>query len=174
MTDPYLIQTADQLNSIRFGADKHYKLISDIDLSAWGNWVPIGGTEAYGGAYGSTNKAQVGSVQFTGSLDGNGHVISGMTIKVHDTALYMQEGVNDRYYGLFATIYSEGTAVKNLGIINYNIDLKYDVLPSALSFNIGSLAAVVMKADIENCYSAGGKINVDLGKFSIQVLWPFF
>lgn len=35
VTDPYLIQTADQLNSIRFGADKHYKLIADIDLSTW-------------------------------------------------------------------------------------------------------------------------------------------
>lgn len=163
--DPYLIKTADQLNSIRFGADKHYKLIADIDLSKWGNWVPIGGTAAYGGAYGSKNKAHIGSVQFTGSLDGNGHVISGMTIKVHDSALYLADDVNDRYYGLFATINTKETAVKNLGIINYTIDLKYDVLPSTFSLNIGSLAGVVMEANLENCYSAGGTINVNLGRY---------
>lgn len=35
--DPYLIETADQLNAIRYGLDRHYKLIADIDLSTWGN-----------------------------------------------------------------------------------------------------------------------------------------
>ena len=165
VADPYLIQTADQLNSIRFGADKHYKLIADIDLSTWGNWVPIGGTEAYGGTMGDQwNKAHAGSVVFTGSLDGNGHVISGMTIKIHDVALYMAEGSNVRYYGLFARINSEGTAIKNLGIINHNIDLEYCTIPPSISLSVGSLAALVTKGNIENCYSAGGNISVNVGR----------
>lgn len=165
VADPYLIQTADQLNSIRFGADKHYKLIADIDLSAWGNWVPIGGTEAYGGTMGDQwNKAHIGSVVFTGSLDGNGHVISGMTIKIHDVALYMTEGSNVRYYGLFARINSEGTAIKNLGIINHTIDLEYGTIPPSISLSVGSLAALVTKGNIENCYSAGGNISVNVGR----------
>ena len=165
VADPYLIKTADQLNSIRFGADKHYKLIADIDLSAWGNWVPIGGTEAYGGTMGDQwNKAHIGSVVFTGSLDGNGHVISGMTIKIHDTAIYMTEGSNVRYYGLFARINSEGTAIKNLGIINHTIDLDYGTMPTSADLSIGSLASLVTKGNIENCYSAGGKISVKVGK----------
>ncbi|MBR5535477.1 MAG: S-layer homology domain-containing protein [Clostridia bacterium] len=165
VADPYLIKTADQLNSIRFGADKHYKLIADIDLSSWGNWVPIGGTEAYGGTMGDQwNKAHIGSVVFTGSLDGNGHVISGMTIKIHDVALYMTEGANLRYYGLFARINSNGTAIKNLGIINYNIDIEYGTTPPNISLLIGSFAALITKGDIENCFSAGGNINVNLGK----------
>ena len=50
--NPFLIKTAEQLNSIRFGLDFHYKLISDIDLSKWGNWIPIGGTPSYGGSHG--------------------------------------------------------------------------------------------------------------------------
>lgn len=50
LKDPYLIKTAEQLNSVRFGLSKHYKLIADIDLSKWGNWIPLGGTPAYGGA----------------------------------------------------------------------------------------------------------------------------
>lgn len=165
VSDPYLIKTAEQLNSIRFGADKHYKLISDIDLSTWGNWVPIGGTEAYGGTMGDQwNKAHVGSVVFTGSLDGNGHVISGMTIKVHDVAIYMTEGSNVRYYGLFARINSNGTAIKNLGIINHTIDIEYGTLPTSSDLSIGSLASLVTKGNIENCYSAGGKISVNAGK----------
>ena len=164
-TDPYLIQTADQLNSIRFGADKHYKLIADIDLSSWGNWVPIGGTAAYGGTMGDQwNKAHVGSVVFTGSLDGNGHVISGMTIKIHDVAIYMTEGSNVRYYGLFARVNSNGTAIKNLGIINHTIDLDYGTMPTSADLSIGSLASLVTKGIIENCYSAGGKISVNLGR----------
>lgn len=165
VTDPYLIQTADQLNSIRFGADKHYKLIADIDLSSWGNWVPIGGTAAYGGTMGDQwNKAHAGSVVFTGSLDGNGHVISGMTIKVHDKAIYMTEGSNVRYYGLFARINSEGTAIKNLGMINHTIDIEYGTIPPSISLSVGSLAALVTKGNIENCYSAGGNISVNVGR----------
>lgn len=52
LKDPYLIKTAEQLNSVRFGLSKHYKLIADIDLSKWGNWIPIGGTPSYGGSHG--------------------------------------------------------------------------------------------------------------------------
>ncbi len=164
VADPYLIKTADQLNSIRFGADKHYKLIADIDLSAWGNWVPIGGTEAYGGTMGDQwNKAHIGSVVFTGSLDGNGHVISGMTIKIHDVALYMTEGSNVRYYGLFARVNANGTVIKNLGIINHTIDIEYGTIPPSISFCVGSFAALVTKGNIENCFSAGGNIRVNLG-----------
>lgn len=33
LKDPYLIKTAEQLNSVRFGLNYHYKLIADIDLS---------------------------------------------------------------------------------------------------------------------------------------------
>ena len=78
--DPYLIATADQLNAVRRGMDKHYKLIADIDLSSWGNWTPLGGNPAY--EYNGRD-----CVRFTGSLNGNGHVISGMTIVDHRAAL---------------------------------------------------------------------------------------
>ncbi len=56
LEDPYLIQTADQLNAVRKGPKNHYKLIADIDLSQWGNWVPIGSTDSY---------IRIGNVVFT-------------------------------------------------------------------------------------------------------------
>ncbi|MBR5459225.1 MAG: S-layer homology domain-containing protein, partial [Clostridia bacterium] len=132
------------------------------------NWVPIGGTEAYGGTMGDQwNKAHIGSVVFTGSLDGNGHVISGMTIKIHDVALYMTEGSNVRYYGLFARVNTKGTVIKNLGIINHTIDLEYENIPQDISILVGSVAAMVTSGNIENCFSAGGNIRVNLGNDSI-------
>jgi len=64
--DPYLIYTAEQMNTI--GAepndwDKHFKLMADIDLSAYsGTQLNIIGIR-YGDA-------------FTGVFDGNGHTVS--------------------------------------------------------------------------------------------------
>ncbi|MBR5519469.1 MAG: hypothetical protein IKU55_02005, partial [Clostridia bacterium] len=38
--DPYLIETAEQLNAVRKGLCYHYKLIADIDLSKWATGSP--------------------------------------------------------------------------------------------------------------------------------------
>ncbi|MCI2056620.1 MAG: SH3 domain-containing protein [Oscillibacter sp.] len=146
--DPYLIATADQLNAVRKGLDKHYKLTADIDLSQWGNWVPIGGNAAYGGFGGSANVACKDVQIFHGSLDGNGHVISGMTIQISSDQIFLSEGLNIRNYGLFAGIgstsddytkginkykgpvytkdpYNDTTTcnIRNLGMVNYTIDV---------------------------------------------------
>ena len=121
--NPYLIATAEQLDAVRKDLDAHYKLIADIDLSKWGNWVPIGGTPAFGAGTNKYNKAQYGAGAFKGSFDGNGHVISGMTIKVKEVTPFMQEKSNDRFYGLFGII--GGATIKNLGLVNYNIDVSY-------------------------------------------------
>ena len=161
--NPFLIETADQLNAVRKATSKHYKLIADIDLSNWGNWVPIGGTPAYGANQGDINKAQYGSRVFTGSFDGNGHVISGMTIKVDAKELYMAETGNFRSFGLFGTIRTDEASIKNLGMINYTIDVKYDVLPAMFDMHVGSIAGTSFGSNLENCYSAGGNINIDLG-----------
>ena len=40
--DPYRIATAGQLAEIKDYRDKSFILISDIDLSSYGNWDPIG------------------------------------------------------------------------------------------------------------------------------------
>ena len=40
--DPYLVQTAEQLDGIRNKLSAHYKLANTIDLSAWGDFSPIG------------------------------------------------------------------------------------------------------------------------------------
>ena len=62
--DPYLIYTAEQMNAIGANPndwDKHFKLMADIDLSA----------------YTGTAFNIIGS--FRGVFDGNGHTISNFT-----------------------------------------------------------------------------------------------
>ncbi|QDK70951.1 hypothetical protein [Lactococcus protaetiae] len=71
--NPYLISTAEQLDRIRDDLGAHYELTADIDLSAYSNWTPIGGTieDPY--------------KEFMGSLNGNNHSISNLLIS---NALY--------------------------------------------------------------------------------------
>ena len=169
-TDPYLVATADQLNAIRQGLDKHYKLIADIDLSGWGNWTPIGGTPAYGGHRGdSANKAQHGADYFTGTIDGDGHVISGMQIVINEEKPYMFEKGNTRFYGFIAAMSSDKDTptVRNLGIVNYKIDVNYNDLTGTTGGNyffFGAIAGQSLTAHIENCWTSGGTMRFNTNK----------
>lgn len=64
-TDPYLISTPEDLNAIRNNLTAYYELTNDIDMSAWGNWMPI--------APSTTNR-------FEGYIDGKGHKIINLKI----------------------------------------------------------------------------------------------
>ena len=182
--DPYLIETAHQLNAVRMGMDKHYRLTADIDLSSWGNWIPIGSNEAYGGVRsGGANHAYKNTATFTGSLDGGGHVISGMTIKIDAGEVYMAERLNVRYYGLFMNldaangtqiVHSKGSrtndpytsevraGVRNLGMINFNIDIHHSVIKDDYEIYAGPISGSCHGVGMYNCYSAGGTIRLDL------------
>jgi len=164
LEDPYLIATADQLNAMRYGPSRHYKLIADIDLSDWGNWVPIGGSPAYGcNPQDSANLAQRGTFLFEGSLDGNGHVISGMTIVIEEETFFMTESGNMRAYGLFGTIGSgENAVIKNLGIVDFNIDVNHTNVANSFELFAGAFAGRNQGTDLVDCYSAGGKINISV------------
>jgi hypothetical protein len=113
--DPYLICTAEQLNMI--GAivcnwDKHFKLMADIDLS---DFDGKDGRPAFNtiGEYGLCDldddpmNCRLGP-PFTGVFDGNGHVISHLTIRgQHDVALFVR--------------LAGGAEVKDLGIVDVNV-----------------------------------------------------
>ncbi|WP_294423289.1 S-layer homology domain-containing protein [uncultured Treponema sp.] len=175
--NPFLIKTAEQLNSIRFGLDFHYKLISDIDLSKWGNWIPIGGTPSYGGSHGGQGfqAADKGSGKFSGSLDGNHHVISGMTIIDHSDDIFMGEDFAERSYALFAEMIrpkdfrqAQNNFVKDLGIINYTIDVSYTKLKNGCTLNAAALSPNASSRTFENCYSSGGKIKIHASRADEQ------
>ncbi|MCG8499492.1 MAG: hypothetical protein MJB12_03660, partial [Firmicutes bacterium] len=80
--DPYLIETAEQFNTIRYNLTAHYKLTTDIDLSGYENWEPIGTANA----------------PFVGALDGTGHTIGGLSIdrSINDVGLFGSIAGNSR------------------------------------------------------------------------------
>ncbi|APM41410.1 GLUG motif-containing protein [Clostridium kluyveri] len=98
-SNPYLIEDALDLNAIRNGLGKSYKLIKDIDLniSPYNNgegWTPIG----------SANPS------FTGVFDGNGHIISNLFINKPTIEIV----------GLFGYV-RPPAIIKNVGIVNINV-----------------------------------------------------
>ena len=116
------ITDVDGLNYIRNDLDANYVLDNDLDLSGI-NWEPIGTLEK----------------PFTGSFDGNGHTISGLTIKSYTPA-------NDyTCVGLFGYT---SASFSNLYLTDVNISLT-----CSGAVNIGSLAGLAKH--VENCVTYG-------------------
>ncbi len=122
---PIEIANAQDLQKIGSDADYpmsgDYLLTADIDLSGMG-WEPMGG---YIGVKGTCNPAEANV--FSGTFDGQGHVISGLTIdlagsiaqenKYGQVGLFSVIGSND------ATDYAE---VKNLIFTDVNIRTDFE------------------------------------------------
>ena len=138
--DPYQIQTAADLAQLATvinagtspysDADKHYKLINDLDLSDYGSdfndgkgWITIG------------TAAPINN-PFSGVFDGDNKKITG---------LYINNNAPQNWnMGLFG--YIKNGTIKNLGVENVNI----------IGDNyIGGIAGTALYSEITNCYSTG-------------------
>lgn len=139
--DPWVIMNLDQLNAFAASFDetgysgKFITLGADIDISGMA-WKPIGQTSENG-------KVRV----FSGTFDGAGHKITGMTIgssetPVTDTALYYA-------YGFFAMI-ANGAVVKDLGIENSSIYVVGEQTVYA-----GMIAGFIRASTVDGCWATG-------------------
>lgn len=127
---PISIYTIEDLEKIgkepAFPLSGEYHIENDIDASAttvWNNgagFVPIGWQ----------------GFPFTGILDGQNHVISGLTIQ--------RPGIGNDYFGLFCCLGQSGQ-VKNLGMINATVS-GYSHLGILAGINYGT---------VTRCYAAG-------------------
>lgn len=134
--DAQPISTAEDLKAIVNDLDGDYVLINDIDISGE-NWTPIGTRED----------------PFTGTLDGDGHTISGLTIKEE---LYME---NEEYYiGLFGVLqggsHTNAVTISDLtleGTIVLRGGQGIDNEELELWLQAGTLAAEVNWAIFDNC-----------------------
>jgi len=128
--DPYLIYTAEQMNTI--GTDrkdwaKHFTLMADVDLSIYaGTDFNIIGTSA--------NSA------FRGIFDGNNNNISRFT------------STNRSCTGLFGYIKDSNAEIRNLGLVAPNIKAEG-------GSNVGSLVGYLEEGTIANCYASGGSVT---------------
>jgi len=130
--DPYRIYYPCQLEDLATfvnsgnGAQtsgKYFKLMNDLDLGGISNWIPIGN----------------GSNYFQGDFDGNGKVISNLTINRPAT----------NYIGLFGYIFN--AEIRNIGIETCQI---------TGNEGVGALVGEVSDiSTIENCYVRGGRVT---------------
>lgn len=130
--DPYQISSVEDLCELRDRVNEgedfsgtYFEQTCDLDLSGIANWIPIGQWET--------------DYHFDGIYNGNGHVISNLTIV---------EGTNT---GLFGRL---GGSVMNLGIESGEIHGAY----------VGSIAShAVEGAKIINCYSLANLYGIRTG-----------
>jgi hypothetical protein len=152
--DPWLIETAYHLNNIRYflgetHQEKHFKLISSINLGVapWNQglgWLPIGIFN-----FPDPNSE---NLAFFGTLDGNGHIIDGLTINRTD----QRRGI-----ALFA--FTNGASISDLGLTNVDVT-GFDY--------VASLIGQASNTMIENCFSTGiirGNFQMTGGLFGLLI-----
>jgi len=145
--EPYLI--CEPVHMQQIGAnpddwDKHFELMADIDLSAYkGTQFNIIGWYEDG----------LNNEPFTGVVDGNDHTISNFT--------YSSSRAN--YVGLFGYVAGPTAEIKDIGLIDPNIN-------STTGAGIGALAGHIGRGTISNCYVKGGTVtgNVMVGSLAGQ------
>lgn len=93
-SNPFIISTPQDLNNVRNNLTAYYELANDIDMSSFGNFIPIGKVSPF----------------FKGFLDGKGYKIKNLTI--NETTGYV---------GLFGSIANDSSYIKNLGLEDCNI-----------------------------------------------------
>jgi hypothetical protein len=144
--DPYLIDTAEQMNAIGIEPndwDKHFKLVVDIDLKDFG-----GSSFNLVGSY---------SYPFKGVFDGNGHTISNLTYVVTGNEEPADDGIIAPF-GLFRYIHDPNAVIKDLSLVNPDIRpastcQKWVWIVGALAGSVGS------GSTISNCSIEGGQVQ---------------
>ncbi len=160
------IYTAEQLRAIDNNLNGNYKLMNDIDLSAYtgsngkydfnsNGWEPIGS----GGVYGNN--------AFTGVFDGNGHTISG--IRIHVTSIPKGASSKTAHIGLFA--YNSGV-IRNLtvdGMVSSIYEYGVPYIGGIVAYNKGTIESCANKCSIYMNYNnlvsnfAGGVAGYNVG-----------
>ena len=164
---PYQISTIAHLNAIRDNSDSsgedylarglYFALMNDLDFEDTdGNgadyvysdvsdtendkgWLPIGHDTMPGSVGGGVSLGFQGT-RFSGSFDGDGHVIRNLLISRAD----------EDFIGLFGEL-KFGSSVKNLGVEGVNVEGKETA---------GGLVGSIGQGTITSCYSTGSVTGV--------------
>jgi hypothetical protein len=143
--DPYLIYTAEQMNEIGLHEedwDKHFKLMADIDLSVFDGKE---GRPSFNIIAPDTVVAEFfiffQGTAFTGVFDGNDHTISNFS--------YISTDIN--YIGFFGCIDGENALIKDLGLIDPDVD-------AGTAGAVGTLAGQLWNGTVTGCYVKGGSV----------------
>ncbi len=154
--DPYLIYTAEQLNSIGLfpcHLDKHFKLMADIDLRRFDGKEGREKFNVIGKPYYGTRWIDH---PFSGVFDGGSHTISNFIYESNDTD----------YTGLFGVVYGDNAEIKDLRLIDPKVAVE-------MGRFVGSLVGMLNSATIANCDVKDGTVtgSSSVGCFSGYNYW---
>lgn len=128
-TNPYIIQTPAELQSVQNDLSAYYVLGNNIDMSSY-NFVPIGSSAA----------------PFFGSLDGRGYTISNLEINLPDTD----------YVGLFSYV-SAGATIKNVNFKDCSVTGgAHTGILYGRGVGVTSMTLTIQNIDFESCVVSGG------------------
>ncbi len=147
-SDPYQISTPEQLNAINNNLSANYILINDIDLSSWGEWIPIGGEYN----------------PFCGTFDGNNFSVKNMNICTPST-----------YIGLFSNI--ENSTVKDLIMENITINTEgSEYIGGIAAYASGDINLINCKVNGNFLSHNGDDIHIGgmIGRFSSNSIYDSF
>lgn len=137
--DPYQITSRAQLEEISDNLSASYILANDIDLGGSSTpWTPIGSSAA----------------PFTGTLNGNGHVITGLYL--HGYKLDSGNG----YASLFLA--GNGASISNLGVVD--VDIHNTITGNVFSSSSGLISTTNNNITITNCYVTGNITSASVQK----------
>ncbi|RUL49809.1 S-layer homology domain-containing protein [Lysinibacillus antri] len=162
--NPIIICTPEDLDKIREGLNKNYKLGQDIDLESFlseggpgynngKGWIPIGNPES-------------SSTYFTGTFDGNNYEIKNLKINRPD----------EDYIGLFGFVYdynwqyqfdesrdfdykTQKVMLKNIKLRNVDINGNREVGGLAGFISLGSTHYASVTGVIKGIYNTGGLLG---------------
>lgn len=154
----YYISTAEELNNVRNDLAGTYYLMNDIDLSSYGDWVPIGHS----------------TTSFSGVFNGQGHKITGMTIGNEE---YENTGLFGKVTGTITNLGVDGTIAtenSNVGLLagqlyNGKVTNCYSTGSVEGDKNIGGLIgytysySTTVPTTVENCYSRANVTGLKTG-----------
>jgi hypothetical protein len=156
--NPFQISNIYELQNMNLFLDANYILINDIDASSTTSWNGGAGFEPIGKNIEVPGPPDYYGIPFTGSLDGQGYIITDLTIN----------RASESYIGLFG--YTSDTVLKDIGFENIVV---------RGGETIGALVGYNYYGSISNCYvlgnlggygegyqNLGGLVGVNYGSIS--------
>jgi hypothetical protein len=148
---PWEIANAAQLDNVRNHLDGNFILTSDIDLSSYENWVPVGVFEPASDAPEDAENPNMEAV-FSGTFDGNGHTIS--NIRINHPQIYVGAGLFGVNFG----------SIRDLVVKNVNVT-GYYLTGGVVGMQGGELENITLSGNnkIKGSQGAGGIAGVNFG-----------
>lgn len=154
--DPYLIYTAEQMNTIGLDPvdwDNHFRLMADIDLSACAR-------DGFNRIGRYSRSFPPGGVPFSGVFDGNGHALSKFTYIVDVRELLPDSNdYGDWAVGLFGYVKGTTAEIRNLRLIDPNV-CPATTCTERFAY-VGALAGRLSSGSITDCCVEGGRVSGD-------------